>query len=178
MVYIGLSGKMRSGKDTAAQLISDILKPNKVILSNFSDPIYDVLKYTCNAFDFPYEKDRAFLQFVGTDFGRRIDVEVFTKIMQKKVRAIQEYPDLSILVGDIRFPNEADMLKNNGFCLIRIERPEEERLKHVSTTECQSHESEKALKHYKFDYTVYNDGSLDHLRTRLEQVLSNITTGI
>lgn len=176
-MYIALSGKMRSGKDTAASLIAEKLAPEKLILLNFSDPLYDVLKYSCDSFNLPYQKNRKFLTDLG-DFGRGQNPTVFLDIMQKKIDALKQYPHLSLLVGDARYPNEVDMLRSNGFSIIRIERPDEERAKHIAIEESQSHSSETSLDQYNFDYIIYNNSSLAQFSSRIDSVMTNISMDV
>lgn len=73
---------------------------------------------------------RVVLQSLGTEFGRRIQEDLWIKIALKSdVKKV-------IIVPDIRFVNEAKILKNKGGLLIRISTGEpEQQLGHISETE-------------------------------------------
>lgn len=116
---IGFTGKMYSGKSTAAQILKEWI-PNGVRLSFASD-----LKDLAKELGWNGEKDkkgRRLLQLLGTDVCRQCLGEDYwiTKFQNKISRPI--YADKVIIVDDVRFDNEAQMIKDLGGILIRIKR--------------------------------------------------------
>lgn len=69
---------------------------------------------------------RPFLQWLGTDLARQFlyDDEVWIRAFRREV----EWATKPVVCDDVRFPNEAAALKGMGFTVIRIHRPEEDRL--------------------------------------------------
>lgn len=71
---------------------------------------------------------RPFLQWLGTDFARQYlkNDACWIEMFSKKVQA--HGMSGPIVCDDVRFPNEADALRELGFRIVRIRRPEEERI--------------------------------------------------
>jgi len=68
------------------------------------------------------------------------------------------------IITDVRFPNEAQAIKDRGGIMIRIERPGVE-------SHCGGqHPSETALDNYNFDYVIENEGSIDELIQKIKQL--------
>jgi hypothetical protein len=61
---ISFSGKAGSGKDVSVKYLIDKYGGKKF----FSKPIYDILYYAQNICGFKQEKDRKFLQWIGTEW--------------------------------------------------------------------------------------------------------------
>lgn len=72
------------------------------------------------------------------------------------------------IVSDVRFPNEAQAVKNFGGVLIRIER----NLPDIPYKRLeQLHPSETSLDEWEFDYRIFNNGTLEDLRKVVESLL-------
>jgi hypothetical protein len=86
-----------------------------------------------------------------------------------------EYP--SWIITDTRFPNEAEAVKSRGGIVIRVERNNSgcvsENPKTISQIQSFSHQhpSETALDNYHFDYTVFNDGTMEELIIQVQTIL-------
>lgn len=80
-----------------------------------------------------------------------------------------KYPNW--IITDMRFPNEMDGVKERGGVCIRIVRklPDQD----YTTLEA-LHPSETALDNEEFDYTIYNNGSLDELWDRVSEILKDM----
>ena len=63
---------------------------------------------------------REALQWYGTDYRRAQDPEYWTKAMRKELVLAAENQFKYVVVDDVRFPNEAQVCLDNGFCF-RIE---------------------------------------------------------
>lgn len=89
---------------------------------------------------------REVMQYVGTDFFRRIYPQVWVDSTIRKIE--NEKPDLAVVV-DCRFPNEVEGIQNAGGKVIRLSRN--------VFGEKDQHPSEIALDEYdKFDCTINN----------------------
>lgn len=170
MFIVGISGKARHGKDTAAlQLMNrhgfarmafaDALKDGAKVMFSLSDEqVNGALKETI---DERYGKTpRQILQWLGTDYGRQmIHPDVWIIALKAKIDAIKAKPlaiiPLGIVIPDVRFPNEADAVKAWGGFMWRVQRPGVEAVN--------AHVSETALDEYAFDWYLRNLGTVDHL---------------
>ncbi len=157
MVIIGISGKKCSGKTTLAKVIAE-LKSDTVII-NFADALKEEVAEACKVTVEHIESNkkdfRTILQWYGTDFRRKQDNEYWLKRwMNKCLKTIPE-PKL-VIAADVRFKNEADLIKQIGGIVIRVNR--------VSTV-VDNHPSETELDDYPFDLVISNNGTLDELRT-------------
>ena len=164
-MIIGLSGYARSGKDTVAELL---VLNYEFQRKAFADGIRDALTalnpilhdgHRLNeivqmyGWDIAKAKDevRRLLQVMGTEVGRKLiheDVWVWRLFNQIDT-------DERIVIPDVRFPNEARMIKERGGEVWRINRHN-----HSAVND---HISERAMDNYMFDRVVYNDGTLDDL---------------
>ncbi len=72
------------------------------------------------------------------------------------------------IITDVRFPNEAQAIKDRGGIVIRVNRPGYG----TSITDLASaHPSETALDGFEFDYTINNDGDLEKLISLVRDIL-------
>lgn len=81
---------------------------------------------------------------------------------EKRIREFQLL-GRSVVIDDVRFPNEADLIRSLGGELWHIERPTAE-----LTT---SHASEGSLADYSFDRYLLNDSSLSDLVSKTESLV-------
>ena len=179
MRSIGLIGKMGSGKSTAADALRSLgyiplsfAAPLKEMVidadplvtygEHFGVPIHlsDLLDagYTFEECKREYPEVRRSLQRIGQGI-RRIDPDYWVRNLL--ARAVECPPSVPIVVTDVRYPNEADALRKNGFTLVRVKR-QLTTTKGLTNDETRAmlHESETALDRYAVDVTIRNDGSL------------------
>lgn len=185
LILIG--GKAGVGKTTAANYMHEVLssyKELRISHTAFAKPIKDI------ALLFGWdgkkdEKGRRLLQVLGTDAGRAYDeniwVDIFEKLQQQEV-----YPNNIVLVDDWRFPNEKEFFLNKpmfNVTSIRIERSGIRDIQSPTT----SHPSEISLgdatkenisynPNAYYNFSIFNDGTIDELKEKLEQVLLYIVT--
>lgn len=166
---IGISGRKRSGKDTVATLLDE--HPDfggKVERIGFADALKREVASAC---DVPVEfieamKDnfRLILQGWGTDFRRELCGQDYWLCKFKEQVADTNLP--LVVVPDVRFKNEFDLIKAMGGFVVRVERPE------LQTAD--THISETELDNEQFDWLVVNDGSLTDLRTKVSMLALKI----
>lgn len=168
-LIIGLTGYLRSGKDTAgAALIAD-----GFTRASFADKIraflhalnpqvvqngvtYRLAPIIAGYGGWEEAKDqfpevRALLQRCGADAGRTVlGDNVWVDA------AMRELGSGDVVFTDVRFPNEAEAIQAAGGFIIRVTRPGHE-------PGPDAHESETAMDGYPFDFHLPNIGGVSDL---------------
>ena len=110
---------------------------------------------------------RRLLQTLGTEWGRScVHPEVW--LMCWKYEANRYLNNgFSVVVDDVRFPNEAELIHSLGGVLWHVHRPEAVRTG--------SHASEGSLDDFLFDRRLVNDGSLLDLYSRVKDCFPKLT---
>ena len=109
---------------------------------------------------------RRIMQTLGTEWGRQIIGEdLWVDIMANKIERLhadklRANQSLKMVVDDLRFENEARMIRRYGGQIVRIVRPDAPNDPAVS-----GHASEGG--NVEADITVVNDGTLEDLHARL-----------
>lgn len=104
---------------------------------------------------------RKVLQLWGTEFRRAQDSEYWIKKTEKKIVDLL-YFGVSVVVTDMRFPNEVALIQRLGGMLWRVDRP---------GLKSDGHVSEENVKTIVPDLVLTNDGTLLELAGTLCQVL-------
>lgn len=95
---------------------------------------------------------REFLQKLGNDALRfKLHQAVWTNALFSEFT-----PECNWVISDMRYPNEAECIKDRGGIVVRIVRPSNP---YPEST----HISETALDDYKFDYEIKNEGTIEDL---------------
>lgn len=167
MKIIAFTGFKQSGKDTAADLLTKMILPKRVVRLGFADPLKDEV---CLAFgitrDF-LEKNKAnfrlILQGVGTDYRRKLCGETYwiLKWLQK-VNSLAPVPDY-LICTDVRFINEAATIRQLDGIIIRVERP---------GIISDGHASETEQREIHTDHTICNSGTIQDLKQQLKNKLT------
>lgn len=127
---------------------------------------------------------RLALQLMGTEVGRDVFHENFWVIKLKNY--IDKSPEQNYVITDVRFRNEIDFVHSQGGILIEIERgvkPHwyeiavkanngDSKAEHFMLNEVGIHESEWKWIGGKIDYTVTNNGTMEDLKTKLNDCLT------
>lgn len=160
----------RTGKDTAVEYLIEHYGGKRL---SFASAIYDIMSYAQKICGFKEEKDRKFLQIVGTEWGRDKDPNVWVNVVMRKI--LGESTNANIYISDLRFPNEMKALKDAGFILILITRDEKNRLENFKNDAGGStvHASETALRGYEdqFHYKIENNGTLQEFYEKLDEIV-------
>lgn len=158
MIKIAFGYKQRVGKDTACDYLT---KHYGGIKLSFSEPLYCILNFAQNICGFDQSKDRRFLQFVGTEWARTINDKVWIELMIEKIK---DNVDQNIFISDLRFKNEAKVLKDLGFVCVEI------RNKNV-LDDYSDHNSNKDLDGFDgWDYTITNFNTIKNFYDQLDQL--------
>lgn len=183
MFKIGISGKANSGKNTAAELIRNMLYKECNAYDTktmaFADPVKEIVKIM-----FPHVKRnhlygsskfrktiikgakdksgnpltiRQALIEVGTVMGRGMNDSIWLDVFDERLKKHEVHCD-GIVVTDVRFPNEFFHLKEKGFILLRIKRDNQEQIDNISET------TQDLIRNSEFDIVLDNNGTLDQLK--------------
>ena len=166
IMRVAFIGKMRSGKDTAAEFL---LERSRAAIIKFADPLYDMQEAIYTIADLPYDentKDRRLLQLLGTEWGREKDPDLWLNIFEKTVNSCK---NLNIICTDCRFPNELALVKRLGFTTVKIITKDEIRMARGATNT--NHESERHIDEMQADIDIYNIGTLEDFK---QKILNNV----
>tara|TARA_Y100000389_G_C17460604_1_gene521369 strand:+ start:556 stop:1095 length:540 start_codon:yes stop_codon:yes gene_type:complete len=166
---IAVGYKAGCGKDTFCNYLSKKFNNYKTGQIAFADPIYDIMFYAQHTCGFNSVKDRKFLQFVGTEWGRSIQDDIWINIALSKAK------DLDIaLISDLRFNNEFQTLKENGWFNVKIVRDNISSSRIGSGSNTHPSETELNIVHdLCWDYIIENNGTLDEFHEKIDIMLKD-----
>lgn len=172
-IYI-ICGKARHGKDTIAEMIQDIYKEKQKDILNlqYSSYIKEYAKKISDWDGSEETKPRELLQQLGTQVIReKIDELFFVKRMIGDIQVYSYFFD-ALTISDARFKVEADMPREkfDDVVIIHVVRPN---FDNGLTEEQKKHRTEIDFDDYdKYNYTIINDGTLEELRQKVEEIIS------
>lgn len=174
-MIIGLSGYAQSGKDTVAGMLiglhgyesrafaepmrTALYKLNPIVLEDGTrlQPIIDEFGWEHAK---KHTDTRRLLQVLGTDIGREMFGEDFWVL--QAIKGL--HPTQDIVFTDVRFPNEAAMVKKGMGQVWRVRRP--------GYVPVNNHPSESSLDNWEFDQYIDNDSDLDSLKHKVTVALN------
>jgi len=162
---IGLSGKMKAGKDTVADLIIKSHPDVNVKRMAFADALKQEIaaKFAVTVPQINADKKRwrLLMQWWGTEYRRTDDPDYWVMQLLKSMKALS--PDVKmVVVTDVRFKNEADVITQLGGELWRINR--------TVGSAADAHASECELDGYdNFTLELTNNGSIDELKEKVNR---------
>lgn len=183
---IGISGKKGSGKDVVARKLFEKMVSDKAIILYLADCIkhglYHMLKdYTDIEITDLYGPSgnrskeiligshsytiRHLLQTLGTEWGREcLHENVWLDLF---LVSAERYIDngFNVIVPDVRFINEASLIKNKGGIVIYIYRDGSNDDSHQSETEMLSDIFQSLV-----DYSILNNGTINDLYREVDMM--------
>ena len=175
MHIIGVSGRKYNGKDSIADYLvknhgyiklsfADQLKKALELLFNFDhDQLYGSKKELVDEY-WGYSP-RYLMQYLGTQvFRDTIDKDFWVKSLENNI--IKNYHDKKIVISDLRFTNEYNMIKKLGGYVIRVKRD--------SISNLDQHESESMIDSLYYDFLIENNYDIDYLHNLVELALKDI----
>lgn len=183
---IALTGFKRSGKDTAGDFL---IQKHNYIKYSFAG----ALKNACSEiFMFDYEQTegskkedfdvrwninpRKVFQRFGTEIFRDSLEQFFPEMKHLKnnfwiyrfkiwyQEQVKKNPNIRIVVTDVRFQNEADIIKELGGIIIKVSR------KNLKNTD--NHSSEANIIKIKADFIIQNNSTIKNYYENLKSILS------
>lgn len=183
MKIIGLTGQKRSGKDTVAGLIEmHTSRPwqKMALRESFAGPIRravaDMLGW--NATELEEHKElplprldgvtpRHMMQTLGTEWGRQMILpDLWIRILETKLETAIATGGYDVaVITDVRFPNEAKMIKSMDGIIVRVVRP--------GLPPPDGHSSETPLPDELVDATIVNDATISELSAKVGEFMRN-----
>jgi len=176
-----------SGKQSGKTLAANYLCQNYgYVKLSLGDPLKHSLKLIFNFTDEQLWGDkkeiideywgitpRHAMQVIGTDLFRlhmgqefpHIGDNIWVKSLERRILE-QLQQGHSVVIDDIRFPNEAELIRKMGGLLIRITRP------NVNQNVNNQHSSEQSNQQIITNYTINNNGSIEHFYDKIESYLN------
>lgn len=178
---IGLTGRAGCGKNTAAALLIDTAGVNALALA-FADPMRNMLQALMGAAGYhnpqarleerclkeivlePFGcSPRRLMQTLGTEWGRQmIKPTLWVDLMRQRLERERHQWEL-ILITDVRFDDEAQLIHTLGGEVWQIER---------AADVVAAHSSESGISPLLVSRTIDNTGTLDALRDQLHYALA------
>ena len=127
---IGLVGEKGHGKDTVAALIGDMLQWNSVVRTSFAwavkEEVGEQFEMTANQIDFIKNRPcvRHVLQWWGTDVRRAEDSNYWINKTKLSIEHFQQGKYQCIILTDVRFENEAELITSMGGIIVKVVRPD------------------------------------------------------
>jgi dephospho-CoA kinase len=181
VVKIALTGKMRSGKDLCGNHLYIRYGFDRVAFG-------DAMKKNAHA-AFPwvseFSKPRALYQAYA-QLMRQIEPDVWIKHAERAVKGAIDFrvntgaENVGVVITDLRQLNEYEWARANGFTIIRVTAPDEDRIARAIaagddfTVHDLTHETELAIDGFAVDYTVENNGTVDDLKRKLDEIMEAI----
>lgn len=178
MNLIGICGKKGSGKDAAGAALASIGYHQVAFaeaLKLMTARLYEYLKFdesTANKMIYGDLKEmpvpelgghstRYAMQTLGTEWGRLcLDRDLWVNIGIAKAKQYDK-----AVITDVRFPNEAEAIKEQGGIIIRI-------LREIADNAKDEHASEM-IDNIVPDFFVDNNGSLQDLKRKILEIEAN-----
>ena len=168
-MLVGIAGAAGSGKDTVGDwfvkhfdfqklAIASTLKAGLAAMGLPEPASRELKEVNISGFDFSW---RHAAQKLGTEWGRNLDENIWLKLAEVKIKALQELGD-PVVVTDIRFENEAAMIRNLGGYVIHLQGRKAELGK------LESHPSERGIVFVAGDTIIHNGGTIQQLGDNLE----------
>lgn len=188
MLLIGLGAKARQGKN----YVADYMKAEDSRVKTYA--FADELKLYCKEHhdelvpqwqiwhttkQYPVKKEdpiygyTPILQWYGTEIARKADPDTWVKALDARIS--RENPEIAI-VTDVRFPNEAQYIKEKGGYLVKVVRLNSDGTQWIDAGRDPNHPSETALNDFQgWDFELeVQDGDLETLKSYSVGVLNAV----
>jgi hypothetical protein len=163
---VGFSGKIGSGKTTAALYLCD---KHYYMRTRFAEPLKNMLRALgCSEAEidgakkqepcdlFGGKTPRLAMQLLGTEWGRALYPDIWVMAWYRSLRSKR------VVADDVRFPNEADAVRELGGIVIGLRRG-------ALVSEFDNHASEAM--DFEPDVWIDNNGTTEELYDKLDSFL-------
>lgn len=177
---VGLIGPAGAGKTTVANMLRE---RHAYMVLSMADPMKDMLGALLSGLGLGHEwmedrqlkeapipiigvSYRKLAQTLGTEWGRdRIDPALWVRLCAHKVKELRSVHQECIVVHDVRFANEAGMIRQSGGHLVRVNRQVE-----ALPDGRSAHPSEQWQATAQADHLILNSGSLALLQDQVDRL--------
>lgn len=198
-IVIGITGNIGVGKTTVSDYLKEKYDFNEY---TFAKPLKEIAKImgfkNHEVYGTQEEKlqinehwgisGRTFIQKFGTDICRELLpkaipemslgrygspwVKLFDIYMSEQIDKNNHSP---VVIGDVRFKNEASIIREHNGYIIRIVNQEHKKSESKDKENIiHHHASETEMSNIKADVTIVNDGSVFQLYQKIDMVIKNI----
>jgi hypothetical protein len=152
MKWIGITGRAGAGKDHLFQQLAKYT-PDVRRLS-FADVLRDEIEISIgHKITKPYtELERKLQQWWGTDYRRANDPDYWVRRAELQANGVEVQGYIPVFT-DVRFHNEADMIRRHGGLIVRVMAPPEVRQDRLGVLPPE-HASETAMDDYEADMHI------------------------
>lgn len=177
MKLIGICGRKRAGKDTAASAL--VTKGYRLV--RFADPLKNMIRTLLGAAgifcvehfiegdqkEIPLpalcgKSTRFAMQTLGTEWGRKtIGEDLWIQVALSRVAGLP-----AAVISDVRFPNEAAAIRNIGGTIIKIVRSEQPQI--------DGHASEASIDLIDAQYTIINNSTIQDLQAKILSIAEKL----
>ncbi|MBC9786408.1 hypothetical protein H1S01_18290 [Heliobacterium chlorum] len=174
-VKIAITGKMRSGKDLIAEYL---VRKYGFRRFAFGDGVRAVTRLIYPDIQNSCMKPRSLYQQIGQAL-RQIDPAVWLNYTLEEIDASTN-PFDSIVISDLRQPNEYKALLNNGFTIVRVQSTVENRLARMNavgdvfTMDDINHETESHIDNFVVNFEITNNGRSGSLYEQIEWAVKSL----
>lgn len=179
---IGLAGRAGSGKDSVAEHLADAhnalryafatpIKGGLVAMLGLDPQDLEDRERKEQPIEWLGRSPRYLLQTLGTQWGRElvapdIWVRLARRVWAEAVTAPEYGYAPALVLLDVRFPDEAEMIRELGGWVVHLRRPD--------APPVAEHVSEQPLPFVAGDLVIDNGGTLDELRQLADHVFAEI----
>lgn len=175
---IGLCGAAGSGKTTVAKILMD---DHAFVRTRFAEPMKAMIRALLVYANFDpaeveqmvdgalkervlpelnFKSPRFAMQTLGTEWGREhLGRNIWVDLTMRNVRELLDQVSASVVIDDVRFPNESEAIRKAGGRVLRVMRD------HDAIPES-AHKSETQL--LEFDGCIINTGSMSELKLQIQ----------
>jgi dephospho-CoA kinase len=173
---IGITGKKNSGKDTIGNYLVEKYGYKRLA---FADPLKEACRSIFSFTDaqlyhdkkeeideYWNESPRKIFQIIGTDLLRnKFMKNIWIAALKKKIMdEFKKNPNQKIVITDIRFENENNLIKELNGIIIRVNR-------YTSNINVDLHESEQMIDNLVVDYEINNNSTKEILFDCVEKLV-------
>jgi hypothetical protein len=196
MYKVSISGKANSGKNTLSKLLFNNIfgygvDADRVVKDAFANPMKEIIMLMFpnadrealygpsflrsniipDAFDsagnpLTYRQALIDIGSRGREYNPNIWIDIVKDNISRAPTWFCTCDTMGFCVTDVRYINEFEMLRDNGFFNIRIIRDDVAKINHKSEVE------QEAISNKDFDYVIYNNGSLEAFESKVEILAS------
>lgn len=174
MMIIGIAGPARSGKSVLSGEFRRLTEfrglpfhekpfagPLKAMLAAVGVDVSDAGK---NVFDTRFlVTPRILMQTLGTEWGRKLNPDCWINVWRSQLP-----DDGLVVVPDVRFDNEADVIRAMGGQIIHVTRRQTAEMAAVP-----AHASEAGIKRHKSDIIFRNDRGIEKMAQFAASIIDN-----
>ena len=178
MIIIGIAGPAQSGKSTLAGEFCRLTEfrgkkyvkhpfagPLKRMLASIGVDVSDLSKNTPVPFLDGRITPRVMMQTLGTEWGRSLLPTMWLRVWQHELDDTAH----TVCVPDVRFDNEAELIRNLGGTIIHIQRKPTAGMLAVP-----AHTSEAGITRVKGDIIFRNDRGIEKMAALAASILDNV----